>query len=493
MLLLGIDLGTSFVKVSVVDSDTREILCSVQYPEEEEAIISLFPGWAEQNPKKWWSNTKAAILKANASRKYNSQDIAAIGIAYQMHGLVIVDKNKKLLRNSIIWCDGRAAGVGQKAFEGIGQQKCLTLLLNSPGNFTAAKLAWIKENEPALFNRVDKIMLPGDFIAMMLTGELTITPSGLSEGILWDFQESKISEDILHFFGFSESLFSAVQPVCSVHGLITANVAQQLGFKAGVPVSYKAGDQLNNALSLNVMQPGEVAATAGTSGVVYAVSERLCYDELSRVNSFAHINHTENVSRIGSLLCINGAGIFNRWIKSIAGTNIDYTTINTLAEAVHPGSNGLLAMPFGNGAERMLQHKNIGAHFLNIDFNKHTTSHLLRAVQESIAFAFRYGLDIMRENDIYPQMIRGAAANLFLSNLFVQVFADVNNVCIELYDGDGSYGAAIGAGIGAGMLDVDCMQNRKPFKQTEPKNTDVYNNLYHHWKDRLEKYLAENK
>ena len=451
MLLLGIDLGTSSVKVSVVDASTQQCLAAAQFPETEAEIISLQPGWAEQSPDNWWQYTQQAILKAHQTKKYNPKDIAAIGIAYQMHGLVCVDKNQNVLRNSIIWCDSRAVEIGDKAFKAIGAAKCLSHLLNSPGNFTASKLAWVKQNESAVFEKIDKIMLPGDFIAMKLTGNCTTSIAALSEGVFWDFSKNELSKDVFNHFGFSTSIIPKIQDVFSNHGTLSNDIAAKLCLSTGITVTYKAGDQPNNALALNVLQPGEVAASAGTSGVIYGVSNQLTHDKQSRINTFAHVNHTDHKNRLGVLLCINGTGILNRWVKSITGNTHSYNEMNTAASTVNIGSDGLHILPFGNGAERMLENKVIGSHIKYLDFNCHTNAHIYRAAQEGIAFAFRYGLDIMRENGLHPNVIRAGKANMFLSDVFLQSFVNATNVPVELFNCDGSVGAAIGACIGAGI------------------------------------------
>ena len=493
MYLLGIDLGTSSVKVSVLDAATQQCIASASYPETEVEIIAVKPGWAEQSPDLWWQHIQHAILKCNASGKYNPLEINAIGIAYQMHGLVLVDKEQNVLRNSIIWCDSRAVDIGNKAFEAIGAKKCLSHLLNSPGNFTASKLAWVQQNEPDVYNKIYKVLLPGDFIAMKMTGECTITASALSEGIFWDFKQNNISTDVLNNFDFDLQLFPPIQQLFSAHGYLKQSVATKLSLKTGTPVSYKAGDQPNNALSLNVLEPGEVATTAGTSGVIYGVSDTLSYDDQSRINSFAHVNHAEDKNRIGILLCINGVGIFNRWIRNIAGEKYTYAALNKAASAIPPGCNGLFALPFGNGAERMLNNKIAGGHFNNLDFNIHTVPHLVRSVQEGIAFSFRYGLDIMRANGINPAVVRASKANMFLSDVFTRSFCNANNVAVEFYEGDGSFGAAIGAGIGAGIFAsaAAVAKNRKPIAIVEPEQTPLYNDLYKEWKALLEKQLVE--
>jgi xylulokinase len=491
MLLLGIDIGTSFIKVSVVDAATQRSVASAQYPETENPITSLQSGWAEQSPEMWWQHTVQAMKKLIATNKFDPNKIAAIGISYQMHGLVIVDKDQNVLRDAIIWCDSRAVQIGENALKEIGKETCSSCLLNSPGNFTASKLGWVKNNEPEIYKQIDKIMLPGDFIAMKLTGEITTTSSALSEGIFWDFQKDQISEDVMNAFGFDHSLIPNVQELFSSHGKVSAEVAQQLGIPENIPVTYKAGDQPNNALSLNVLEPGEVAANAGTSGVIYAVTDQLFSDKFSRVNSFVHVNHTTDEKRVGVLLCINGAAIMYSWAKKVCGENLSYHQMDELAATIKPGSDGLFVLPFGNGAERMLENKMIGAQIENLDLNKHNKAHIFRAVQEGIAFAFRYGLDIMRENDLHPTIIRAGKANLFLSDVFIQSFVNATGVAVELYENDGSVGAALGAGIGAGTYhsNGNAYTNFKPIQKFEPTNVDLYNELYLEWKKLLEAHL----
>ena len=493
MLLLGIDIGTSFIKVSVVDAVSQQCIATAQYPDTENPISSLQPGWAEQSPEMWWEQTVAAIRKLNNSKAFDPKDIAAIGISYQMHGLVVVDKDQKVLRDSIIWCDSRAVEIGENAFKAIGEDICSSCLLNSPGNFTASKLGWVKNNEPEVYKQIDKIMLPGDFIAMKLTGQITTSASALSEGILYDFKKDNISSDVMNYFGFDDSLIPGVKLIFSSHGNLLKSIAADLSLKEGTPVTYKAGDQPNNALSLNVLKPGEVAATAGTSGVIYAVTDQLFSDKYSRVNAFAHVNHTDKVRRLGVLLCINGTGIMNSWAKKMCGDGLTYKEMDAMRANIPIGSDGLFVLPFGNGAERMLQNKIVGAHIENIDLNKHTKAHIFRAVQEGMAFAFRYGLDIMRENNLHPTIIRAGKSNLFLSDVFVQSFVDTTGVPVELFSNDGSIGAALGAGVGAGIYKnfEEAFSNFKLVKKVEPTNTNLYEDLYANWKKLLELHLTQ--
>ena len=491
MYLLGIDIGTSSIKVSVVEANTSKCIASAQFPETESAITALEKGWAEQSPEMWWSHIQQAILKLHSTQKYAPSDISAIGISYQMHGLVLVDKNKQVLRDSIIWCDSRAVSIGEQAFNTIGQEKCLSHLLNSPGNFTASKLAWVKQNEPELYKNIANVMLPGDFVSMKFTGNISTSISSLSEGIFWDFKNNELSKDVLNHYGIDASLLPHVQPVFSNHGELLADIASHLSLKPGIPITYKAGDQPNNALSLNVLEPGEVAATAGTSGVIYGVTDNVTYDPQSRVNTFAHVNHTENLNRLGVLLCINGTGILNSWVKKMIGSNNDYPTMNQAAASIKAGSDGLQIMPFGNGAERIFNNKMIGAHFVNIDFNKHSEAHIYRAAQEGIAFTFRYGIDIMRENGMRPSVIRAGYSNMFLSDVFTDAFVNATNVPVALYHTDGSVGAAIGAGIGSGTYKnaTEAFSNFKPIKVVEPNNTKAFDELYLNWHQSLKKYL----
>src|SRR5665647_1739890 len=451
MLLLGIDLGSSSVKASVIDGESGKCLATSFSPSEGMKIIALKPGWAEQDTEIWWSNLKIAI--ANCIRKLGQKkdNIGAIGISYQMHGLVTVDKNNRVLRNSIIWCDSRAVGYGEKAMNALGKEYCMSHLLNSPGNFTASKLAWVKENEPELYKRVHKIMLPGDYIALRLTGEVATSFTGLSEGIFWDFQENKVSDSLMKYFDFNPALLPEPAPSFSISGLLLKSVADEFGLPEGIPVSYKAGDQPNNAFSLNVLNPGEVAATAGTSGVIYGVTDKKKFDPLSRVNTFLHVNHSEANTRLGVLLCINGTGILNSWLRRNSSGNLSYNEMNQMAGKVPSGSEGLSILPFGNGSERMLGNKEVGAHIAGLNFNTHNNAHLYRAGQEGIAFSFRYGLEIMKETGIDPQLIRAGEANMFLSRIFRETLSTVTGTVIHLYNTDGSVGAARGAGIGCGF------------------------------------------
>ena len=488
MYLLGYDIGSSSVKASLVDAQSGKCVASAFYPKTEAAIIAVKPGWAEQEPSSWWENLKLATADIMAASAADPKDIKAIGISYQMHGLVCVDKDQNVLRPSIIWCDSRAVPYGQKAFDQIGHEKCLSHLLNSPGNFTASKLAWVKENEPELYAKIYKIMLPGDYIAMKLSGEICTTISGLSEGMLWDFAEGAPAQMLLDYYGIDKSLIADIKPTFSEQGRVSAAAAAELGLAEGTPITYRAGDQPNNALSLNVFNPGEIASTAGTSGVVYGVLGDVNYDPKSRVNTFAHVNHTPDQTRLGVLLCINGTGILNSWMKrNVAPEGISYAGMNDLAATAPVGSAGVSIMPFGNGAERMLENKEVGSSIHGVNFNVHDKSHLLRAAQEGIVFSFKYGIEVMEQMGMNVNKIHAGHANMFLSPIFRDTLAGVSGAVIELYDTDGSVGAAKGAGIGAGIYkdNTEAFATLEKLAVIEPAHTAEYTEAYETWKSRL--------
>ena len=491
--LLGFDVGSSSVKASLVNADSGKCVASAFYPEREAPIMAAKAGWAEQDPESWWQYAKQSLQKIMADAGAKGDEIKAIGISYQMHGLVCVDKALKPLRPAIIWCDSRAVPSGEKAFKDLGADQCLSHLLNSPGNFTAAKLAWVKENEPDLYNKVYKVMLPGDYLALRLSGTVNTTVSGLSEGMFWDFKENRPAQFLLDYYGFDQSLISDIVPTFAVQAQVSAAAAAELGLEAGTPITYRGGDQPNNALSLNVLNPGDIAATAGTSGVVYGVLGEVNYDKLSRVNTFAHVNHTDDQTRLGVLLCIKGTGILNAWVHRNITPDISYAEMNDLAAQAPIGSEGVTIIPFGNGAERVLENKEIGCSINGLNFNKHSKAHIVRAAQEGIVFSFCYGMEIMEQMGMDIKKIHAGKANMFLSPLFRNTLAGVSGATIELYDTDGSVGAAKGAGIGAGIYkdSNEAFASLDKLEVIEPdaKNREAYKQAYESWKESLKNRL----
>lgn len=492
MYLLGYDIGSSSVKACLVNAQTGKAAASEFFPKEEMKITAVKSGWAKQNPSDWWTNLKLAHQSVMQKAGAKGDDIQAIGITWQMHGLVLVDKDRNVLRPSIIWCDSRAVPYGEKAFKAIGEEKCLSHLLNSPGNFTASKLAWVKENEPHIYEKIDKLMLPGDYIGMKLTGDIVVTIEGMSEGIFWDFKTNTLSEDVLNYYGIPKSFFPEIKPIFGVQGYVSSAAAKELGLKEGTPVSYRAGDQPNNALSLNVFEPGEIASTAGTSGVVYGVLDQLNYDKLSRVNTFAHVNYTPELIRLGVLLCINGTGILNSWLKrNLVVESLSYSDMNKLASQSPIGSNGISIIPFGNGVERVLENKDVNCSIHGINFNIHDKKDILRAAQEGIVFSYEYGMEIMREMGMNISTMKAGYANMFLSPIFSQTLASVSDVSIELYNTDGAAGAAKGAGIGIGLYSTpqEAFASLEKLAVIEPEKAkkDQYRETYQRWRNLIAK------
>lgn len=492
MYSLGIDVGSSSVKVALLDIESGKCVCSSTNPKVEAPIIAERKGWAEQDPQSWWEYLCEGIR--DMAREHDMSQVAAIGISYQMHGLVALDKDCKPVRNSIIWCDSRAVEVGAAALEGIGYDKCMSSLLNSPGNFTASKLAWVKKNEPQVYERIWKFMLPGDYIAYLLTGEVTTTATGLSEGILWDFKKNSRADFVAEYYGIEKDKFSEIVPAVGVQARTSRQVEELLGIPEGTPVSYRAGDQPNNAFSLNVLRPGEIAATGGTSGVVYGVTDLPKADPQSRVNTFLHVTGSDE-PRMGVLLCINGTGIMNSWAHKNVAFDMSYPEMNELAATAPVGSDGLLVLPFGNGAERVLANRNVGAKLAGIDLVRHSRAHILRAVQEGIAFSFRYGIDIMKNLGLRPNVIRAGKANMFLSPLFRSTLATLCDARIELFDTDGSLGAARGAALGAGIYKNadEAFATLERLDVIEPAASwkDALEEAYANWKAEVEKAVSD--
>jgi xylulokinase len=502
--LLGYDLGSSSVKASLVDADSGKTVASAQSPAEEMSMLAVEPGWAEQDPAMWWEHAVKSAKACLQKSGVHAGEIAAIGISYQMHGLVCVDKNQNVLRPSIIWCDSRAVEIGNDAFRQLGEKYCLERLLNSPGNFTASKLKWVKENEPEIYSRIYKVMLPGDYLAMRLTGEIVTTASGLSEGMLWDYDKKTAPERLLSYYGIDSSLLATVVPTFSIQGKLKKDIADTLGLKEGTPVAYRAGDQPNNAFSLNVLNPGETAATAGTSGVIYSVTEKNAFDQKSRVNTFIHVNNKAAVGtsqestqqRNGVLLCVNGTGILNSWLRKSMRSNgalYDYDTINKISSEAPIGSDGLTILPFGNGAERVLENKNINSSFHGLNFNRHQQAHVFRAAQEGIVFALKYGFDVLQEMGLKTKVIRAGNANMFLSPLFREAFVNTIDARLELYDTDGAKGAALGAGVGAGIFNSfeEAFKGLHIIRSEEPsdKLKAPYQEAYQQWATILHQHI----
>jgi xylulokinase len=494
--LIGYDVGSSSIKATILDSEGGAPLASAFSPSTELPIRAPKPGWAEQDPEEWWKHVVLATRAVQEKSGVRLDEAAAIGIAYQMHGLVLVDKSMKVIRPAIIWCDSRAVETGERALREIGPEKCLASLLNSPGNFTATRLIWVKENEPEFFTRISKVMLPGDYIALKMTGEAVTTQSGLSECILWDFSRGGMAQFLLERYGIPREIIPDIVPTFSPQGGLAPAAAKELGLPKGIPVSYRAGDQPNNAFSLKVLDPGEAAATGGTSGVVYGVTDKPLADNRSRVNTFVHVNHGQERPRYGVLLCLNGTGILYSWMRRMlkpAGGSLSYQELNTLAARAGPGSDGLVVLPFGNGAERALDNRSVGGAFVNLDLVRHSVSHILRASLEGIVFGLRFGMEVMKEMGMDVRTVRAGHSGMFLSELFTEIFSSATGARVELFDTDGSQGAARGSGVGAGVFPdmKTALAGLAAVRTVEPRSelTSAYSGAYGKWKEALRKML----
>ena len=494
MYCLGLDIGSSSVKAALVEVKSGKSILSVHEPKNEMNIISLNNDWAEQDPNMWWKYTCDAIKRVCKESHIDSKKISSIGISYQMHGLVVIDKDGEILRNSIIWCDSRAVSIGIKAFSEIGEEKCMSRLLNSPGNFTASKLKWVKDNEPEVYDKIYKYMLPGDYIAYKLTGEINTTRNGLSEGIIWDYRENKPANWLLKYYGIDTNLTPDIIDNFSVQGKTNSISSKETGLAIDVPITYRAGDQPNNALSLNVFNPGEAAASGGTSGVIYSITDNLNSKEPSRINHFAHVNYTDNLKCIGKLLCINGAGIQYRWVRNHS-IDASYEKMNEMASKISVGSDGISVIPFGNGAERMLNNKNIGTQICNINLNKHSHGHLYRSSLEGIAFSFMYGIEILKNDNSPISVLRAGNDNLFRSKIFANTVATLIGHEIEIYNTTGAFGAARASAILNGDIETfrnTITKNDHVMTFLPLKNKSEYEDAYLRWKKDLER-IVNNK
>jgi xylulokinase len=491
--LLGIDLGSSSVKVALVDAQTQKVLALAHAPDTEMDITAPQIGWAEQDPELWWTYVLEAIRKLFKNNHLDATQVRAIGISYQMHGLVTLDAEGKVVRPAIIWCDSRAVAIGHEATDALSADYCMERYLNGPGNFTASKLRWVQQNEPALYERIRWAMLPGDYIAYRFTGEIGTTISGLSEGILWDFHAHTLARGLLSHYGIDAALFPPILPTFGLQGRVQAAIATELGIPVGTPVTYRAGDQPNNALSLNALKPGEVAATGGTSGVIYGVVDTPVGDPLQRVNSFAHVNYQQAAPRIGVLLCINGAGIQHRWMRQFfASQSITYAEMEAKAAQIAIGSEGLRILPFGNGAERMLGNRDVGAQYLGIQFNRHQAPHFYRAGLEGISFSFVYGAQVMQTLGLDVSVLRAGNDNLFQSAIFAQTIANLLHCRIEVLRSTGAAGAALAAGVGIGLWKdpSEAMGMLELVQVFEPQDkTEHYQEAYLDWVTHLRKML----
>ena len=493
MYFLGIDLGSSSIKLSVLDADAGNIIAAVTLPETEMDMDAPHFGWAEQSPELWWKYVKEGLAQLKTVYQINLKEIYGIGIAYQMHGLVLTDENLTPLRPSIIWCDSRAVAIGNQAFDRIGKENSQKQILGSPGNFTASKLKWVKENEPEIYAKARYMMLPGDFIAAKLSGIAQTTASGLSEAALWNFPKGEIASEVLEKMELSRDLIPEIVPSFGRQAQINGAIATELGLNPEAVICYRAGDQPNNALSLNVLNPGEIATTAGTSAVIYAVTDKDMYDEQGRVNTFLHVNNSDDEKRNGILGIINGSGILYQWLRKTISLGrkelLSYDLLNEEAAKVNPGSERLRFYPFGNGAERIFNNKGVNSGIENLNFNIHQPAHLIRSACEGIVFAMNYGFDVIKTMGTSGDVVRAGKGNLFLSPVFREIFCNTTGAKLQLYETSGAEGAARGAAYGYGFYKnlEEAFGNLEVLESLEPQQSlkTQYQDIYEQWKENI--------
>jgi xylulokinase len=493
MYTIGYDIGSSFVKGVLWDEERGEVAAHVTVPDREMPIRAEKADWAEQDPEMWWEAVKAATQRLIDMVPGAGGRVRGIGVSYQMHGLVLLDRDGKVLRPSIIWCDSRATGMGKELEKAVGEEAVRRQLLNSPGNFTVSKLAWVIRNEPETASRIRWVMLPGDWIAYQLTGMVSTTVCGLSEGMLWNFKDHVPHVKALEAAGADPEWIPPVAPNPGDQGVVGSAVGAEMGFAPGARVLFRGGDQPMNAYGLGVDGPGMWAASAGTSGVLYRVDPVREAEPTGMANRFAHIGHSAENPAIGTLLCLNGAGIAYAWLRRVMFAGQEYAAINEHVAAVPAGADGVMFHPFGNGAERMLDNRQPGAGWSGIHFNRHGQGHLARAVMEGIVFAFVHGMRHVDPSLPALPVIRAPHAGLFRSELFASMLSTLAGADVQLHAGDGATGAAQGASVALGAsaikaLDSNAARDEPGVLKThspDPSIHDALESAYSRWKDAL--------
>ncbi|WP_339655368.1 FGGY-family carbohydrate kinase, partial [uncultured Salegentibacter sp.] len=346
---------------------------------------------------------------------------------------------------------------------------------------------------PENFKKASIMMLPGDYIAAKLSETPQISTSGLSEAALWDFSKGKLATEVLDKMGLSEDFIPEIVPSFGDQATVSSAIANELGLDPDTKINYRAGDQPNNAFSLNALKPGDIATTAGTSAVMYAVSAENTFDPESRVNTFLHVNNTEKAKHNGVLLCINGSGILYQWLRKIISVGreelIPYEKLNEEAAKVEPGSKGLRFYPFGNGVERIFSNKEVNSGIENLNYNIHQPAHLIRSACEGIVFAMNYGFEVMQSIGVEGKVVRAGKDNLFLSPVFREIFVNTTQTTLELYNTSGAEGAARGAAVGYGFYkefddaftSLKCLERMEP----DPKLSKQYQEIYQEWKQNI--------
>ncbi len=470
MDFLGIDVGTGGSRAVLIDS-SGAIVASATI--EHAPFASPEIGWAEQNPEDWRRASIEAIRQVLANENVNAEDIAAVGLSGQMHGAVFLDKFDKVLRPSIIWCDQRTENQCRELTEKIGAEKLIELVSNPAlPNFTLTKMLWVRENEPEIWRKVKCVLLPKDYVRFCLTGDKATDVSDASGTLMLDVRNRKWSKEILAASEIGESLLPELYESAEITGTISAECAAETGLLKGTPVVAGASDNAAGAIGMGIVRVGSVSATVGTSGVIFAVTDKPSIDLRGRIHTFCHAApnrwHVTGVTQ--------AAGLSLRWFRDNFSLNENYDDLTAESAKISVGADGLLWTPYLMGERTPHIDSNVRASLIGLTAS-HTKAHVVRAILEGVAFSLRDSLEIFKDLDIPIQTIKlgGGGAR---SSLWRQIQADVYGRAVEIVESDegAAYGAVLLAGVGAGRwktIDQACGETIRVAEKIEPNDESV--------------------
>ena len=453
MSFLGIDVGTGGTRALVIDTKGNVVASASA---EHQHFASPKPGWAEQSPQDWWRACGEAVRKVLQSGSVRAEDISCVGFSGQMHGAVLLDSKDEVVRPALIWCDQRSEAQSAELERMFGRDTLIRLTCNPPlTNFTLTKFLWVRENEPQNWSRVAHVMLPKDYVRFRLTGERAIDMADASGTLLLDVTNRRWSKEVLDKTDIKESLLPALFESPDVCGKISAAGAEATGLKVGTPVVAGAGDQAAGAVGMGIARVGAVSATIGTSGVVFASTDRPAMDPQGRLHTFCHAIpgrwHVMGVTQ--------SAGLSLRWYRDNFGAaspgvqkkdgRDPYDVFAEEAATAPAGSEGAFWVPYLMGERTPHLDPNARAALVGLSAS-HTRAHVIRSIMEGVAFSLKDSFTIFEEMKIPVTSIRlgGGGAR---SPLWRQIQADVYGREVEIVAAEegAAYGAAILAGTGA--------------------------------------------
>lgn len=441
---LGIDIGTGGSRALLVD-ERGAVRAGFTAPHEDMRMER--PLWAEQRPENWWDAAVSAIRGVLAAAAIPGSEIRGIGLSGQMHGLVILDAANAVIRPSLIWCDQRSQSQVDAVNAKVGRAKVLEFIANPVlTGFTLPKLLWVRDNEPQHFDRVRKMLLPKDYVRFRLTGEFASEVSDASGTAVFDVVRRRWSFEMMDALGLDRSILPTCHESTDVTGLITREVAELTGLRAGTPVVGGGGDQASSAVGNGIVEEGIVSCTLGTSGVVFAHMEKVAYDPAGRVHTFCHAVrdkwHVMGVTQ--------GAGLSLQWLRNQLAPGTAYDALT--AEAAHSpaGAQGLFWLPYLMGERTPHLDASARGGWIGLT-NSHTRGDLVRAVIEGVSYSQRDCLDIIEQLGVTVNSVRasgGGAQSPFWRRLLASI---LNKRVVTLETQEGSaYGAALLALAGTG-------------------------------------------